>query len=79
MISPVFIEALKKGAISLAWRVLFLVITGIIAIIGNSLNLLNLSPEIVAFIGLILGEISKQVSVWEKTKLGVARRLGKEI
>lgn len=71
-----FKVAAVKGLISLAWRAGMMVIAGVLAIISNSIGLLDLSPALLGVIGLILGELTKQFNIWEKTKIGVARVLG---
>ena len=76
LFTPTFIEAIRKGIISLLWRVAAIVVVGLLALLSNSIGLLNLSPNLVLIIGGILGEITKQVNTWAQTKLGVAKKLG---
>lgn len=76
LITATFLEAVKKGLISLGWRVLMIVVSGFLAILVNSIGLLNLSPAVTAVIGLILGEVTKQWNSWSQTKQVVAGRIG---
>ena len=47
---------------SFLWRTLMMGISGLIAIVLNNLGILDLDPKVVAFIGLIFGEISKAIN-----------------
>lgn len=76
LFTPTFIEAIKKGVISLLWRALALVVAGILSLLSNSIGLLDISPAVATIIGFVLGEITKQVNVWKATKLGIAKKLG---
>ena len=71
-----FVEAIKKGLISLAWRLGCYLIAGLLALLTSNIGALNLSPTLIAIIGVALGEITKQFNTWQATKLGVAKRLG---
>ena len=66
--NQVFVEALRKGVVSLLWRTGGMFVAGLLAIISNSLSLSDLGMGEIALIGLILGEITKQVNVWLATK-----------
>lgn len=52
-------EQLLKRVKSLLWRALMMALAAFIAYIGQNLSMFELSPGVIAVIGLILGEISK--------------------
>jgi hypothetical protein len=47
---------------SLAWRLGMMILAVVVGFLIDNLGALNLSPAIVGILGLILGEISKQIN-----------------
>lgn len=57
---------------SFLWRSGMMALASILAILAENLNLLELSPAVVAVVGLVFGEISKSINkmIAEKKELG---------
>ena len=56
-------EILIKRFKSFLWRLLGMIISAFLAWVLDTLQVLNFSPEIVAIVGLIIGEITKYLNV----------------
>ncbi len=56
-------EVIIKRFQSLLWRIGGYAIAGFLALILDVLNLLELSPQLIAIVGLIFGEITKFLKV----------------
>ena len=54
----IFIKRLK----SLAWRLSSYLVVSLVAFAGQNLDLLNLSPQLVTIIALVLGEVTKYLN-----------------
>jgi hypothetical protein len=55
---------LKKFAISLFWNGGTMLLAFMIDAIAQNLGIFNLSPEMTAFLGVILGRLSKAINVY---------------
>lgn len=55
-------EELLKRLKSFGWRIGMMVLAALIGFIIDNLGVLNLTPEVIGVIGLVLGEISKQIN-----------------
>jgi hypothetical protein len=55
-------EALKKRLFSFFWRLGSYVVVSLLALLVDSLGLFNLSPQVVALIALICGELTKLIN-----------------
>ena len=55
-------EQLKKRLKSLAWRAGMMGLAAVIVTIADGLAGLGISPAVVGILGLVLGEISKQLN-----------------
>jgi xanthosine utilization system XapX-like protein len=47
---------------SLLWRIVMMALSILVAFVLENLNVLNLPPSVIALLGLIFGEISKQIN-----------------
>ena len=59
-------EQLKKRLKSLAWRAGMMGLAAVIVTIADGLAGLGISPAVVGILGLILGEVSKQLNTRAK-------------
>ena len=62
MISQANKEILVKRSKSFIWRLGMMLLATVLAFILDNLNLLELSPAVIGVLGLLLGEVSKQVN-----------------
>lgn len=53
---------LKKRILSLLWRAAMMGFAVALAYVAENLSVLELSPQITVFLGLVLGEISKYLN-----------------
>ncbi|MFA5300669.1 MAG: hypothetical protein WC389_20975 [Lutibacter sp.] len=65
-------EQLISRLKSLGWRVLMMGLAIVVAFLIDNLNVVNLPPTVIAVIGLVLGEISKQINKNLATLKGLA-------
>ncbi len=71
-------EELKKRLISFLWRFGGMAVIAILAFISSNLDLVKLSPEVVALIGLVINEITKSLNTYfslDEKIAGVIKKL----
>ena len=61
-------KALEKRIASFAWRTVMMMFAGILDMIIQDLDVFNMPNNYTIIIGLILGEISKQISNYYRNK-----------
>ena len=60
--------------VSFYWRIGAMLATMFLAFLAENLNMFSLSPQMIVFVGLILGEISKAINNWTQAKpMGFAK------
>lgn len=55
-------QELKSRLKSFVWRFAGMGLVALLAFVSSNLDLLNLSPEVIGLIGLIVGEITKSIN-----------------
>jgi len=55
-------EELGKRLSSFGWRLTMMIAATIVAFMLDNLEVLNLAPGVIAVLGLVLGEVSKQIN-----------------
>lgn len=60
---------LKKRLLSFAWRLGGMIATALLAFVLENLNILDISPEVITVVGLIVGEITKAINSFVQGKI----------
>jgi hypothetical protein len=71
--SPLTIYKIEKFVISTLWNVGGMSLAFILDAVGKNLGLFNLSPEVVAFVGIILSRTTKIINIYFQEKAQDAR------
>jgi len=62
LISPENKKVLVKRSKSFAWRTGMMILAGALDFVLNSLGLINMPGQVTIILGLVLGEVSKQIN-----------------